>query len=163
MCALYNALTEPMPSPGQILYSTQSAGHWVTAGGSHWQLCCLLNNSANFLTWKFFTQNISNPGYLEMPWKYYIILLILGKFAYRRMWISVSFTTSQSPHFPILQTVQHLLDYITFSLEGEFRNTFTRKYQRISIIHLHGQHRGKSLFRKCVCRLCLMKCSKSEK
>ena len=157
-----------MPSPGQILYSTQSAGHWVTAGGSHWQLCCLLNNSANFLTWKFFTQNISNPGYLEMPWKYYIILLILGKFAYRRMWILVGFTTSQSPHFPILHFVQNLLHYITFSLEGEFGNVCSRKYQRISITHLHGQHSEnhfsesvfivvKTLRIRKVYRICLLK------
>ena len=163
ICALYNSLTEPMPSPCQILYSTQSAGHWVTAGGSHWQLCYLLNNNGEFY--------LGNIAHLKsrIPWNALKVLFHpfklyqFGKFASRRMWISVSFTTSQSPHFPILQTVQHLLDYITFSLEGEFRNTFTRKYQRISIIHLHGQHRGKSLFRKCVCSLCLMKCSKSEK
>ena len=53
---------------------------------------------------------------------------------------SLSFTTSQSPHFPILHFVQNLLHYITFSLEGEFGNVCSRKYQRISITHSHGQH-----------------------
>ena len=100
--ALYNALTEPMPSPCQILYSTQSAGHRVTAGGSHWQLCYLLNNNGEFY--------LGNIAHLKsrIPWNALKVLFHpfklyqFGKFASRRMWISVSFTTSQSPHFPIL-------------------------------------------------------------